>query len=254
MRSKVLSMSLEGWKAIFETGGVILLFLTFVFGAGLLIVSNRINALQDEQLREFDKKLTDARTELGKQQERAANAEHDAAEAKTTAATVNERTLTLQKAAADAKTAQQKVEIDLAKQQEKTAMAERSLLQLQRRIEPRRISADEKTRLVETLSRGPKGKVSINCVLGDGEGQAFANDIDGVLKASGWESTGVSQSAYSGGNPVGFGIIIRSAMNAPPYAIALQHAFFSVGIPLAGVENSQLPEGAVEIVVGNKPN
>jgi hypothetical protein len=68
-------MSLEGWKTFFEVGGVTLLFLTFVFGAGALFTSTRINARQAEELRQFDKKLTDAQTELGKQQERAATAE-----------------------------------------------------------------------------------------------------------------------------------------------------------------------------------
>jgi hypothetical protein len=43
-------MFLEWWKAFSEVGGVILLFLTFVFGAGALITNNRINAVQDERL------------------------------------------------------------------------------------------------------------------------------------------------------------------------------------------------------------
>jgi len=76
-------MSLEGWKAAFEIVGVILLGLTFLAGAGVLITSNRVNARQAERLRQFDQDLTGAKTELGKQQERAAKAEHDAADAKT---------------------------------------------------------------------------------------------------------------------------------------------------------------------------
>ena len=55
---------------------------------------------------------------------------------------------TLQTAASDAKAAQQKVEIELSKQQEKTANAERALLALQRRMEPRRISSDQRIRLI----------------------------------------------------------------------------------------------------------
>lgn len=68
-------MSLEGWKAIFEISGVILLFLTFVSGAGILLTSTRINERQAGQLREFNAKLTAAQTELSQQQERAAKAE-----------------------------------------------------------------------------------------------------------------------------------------------------------------------------------
>jgi len=54
---------------------VILLFLTFIFGAGALYTATQLNALQDAQLRQFDKDLTGAKTELGNQQERAAHAE-----------------------------------------------------------------------------------------------------------------------------------------------------------------------------------
>jgi uncharacterized protein HemX len=68
-------MSLEDWNLIFEIGGVVLLFLTFLFGAGVLYTSKQINARQAVQLREFEKQLTDAKTEMSRQQERAANAE-----------------------------------------------------------------------------------------------------------------------------------------------------------------------------------
>ena len=73
-------MSLESVKSFFETGGVVLLFLTFVFGTGALFTSNRINKAQEEKLRVFDAQLTEARTGLAKQQERAALAETALAE------------------------------------------------------------------------------------------------------------------------------------------------------------------------------
>jgi hypothetical protein len=53
-------MSLESWKSFFEIGGVVLLLLTFVFGAGALIATRRVNEIQAGQLREFDKELTAA--------------------------------------------------------------------------------------------------------------------------------------------------------------------------------------------------
>lgn len=61
--------SLEFWKNAFEISGVILLLLTFFAGAGVLWFSRRVNEIQAEQLRQFDKGLTDAKTELGKQQD-----------------------------------------------------------------------------------------------------------------------------------------------------------------------------------------
>ena len=68
-------MPLEEVKSIFEIAGVILLFLTFVVGAGVLLIGNKINERQAERLRQFDKDLTEAKAALTKQQERAIEAE-----------------------------------------------------------------------------------------------------------------------------------------------------------------------------------
>src|SRR5450755_1428764 len=75
-------MSLEGWKALFEIGGVILLGVTFVFGTGALYFSHRVNTVQEEHLRQFDKDLTDAKIALSEQQTRAAMAEKELLELK----------------------------------------------------------------------------------------------------------------------------------------------------------------------------
>ena len=96
----------------------------------------------------------------------------------------------LQREAADARTAQQHVEIELAKQQERAAKAEKDLADLHGRIKPRRLGADQQADLIRLLSGPPRGAIGIVCVMGDGEGYAFANDIDTVLKASGWTVEG----------------------------------------------------------------
>jgi hypothetical protein len=74
-------MSLEFWKSLFEIGGVILLLLTFIFGSGALFTTSRLNKQQAAKLRAFDRDLTDAKTELGRQQERTAKAEKAASDA-----------------------------------------------------------------------------------------------------------------------------------------------------------------------------
>ena len=68
-------MSVELWKTIFDWSAVVLVGLTFVAGAGGLIVGRILTDRQADQLREFDQGLTAAKTELGKQQTRAAEAE-----------------------------------------------------------------------------------------------------------------------------------------------------------------------------------
>lgn len=110
-------MSLEGWKAFFEGGGVGLLFFTFLFGAGALLTTRRLNERQAAQLRQFEKDLTDARTKLGEQQERAAVAEkalrdvtNTAGEANERAAVANLRASRLEKETEDERMARVKIE------------------------------------------------------------------------------------------------------------------------------------------------
>src|SRR5215469_12992487 len=86
---RISSMTVEGAKSIFDWGTVILAFLTFAFGAGVLITGNIINKQQAEKQRQFDKDLTSAKeqlvassTEMAKQQERAATAEKELLELK----------------------------------------------------------------------------------------------------------------------------------------------------------------------------
>src|SRR5258708_37451565 len=73
--SRRSSMTVEGIKTIFDWIVVVLAGLTFVSIAVVLITGNIINKRQAAQLRDFDAGLTAAKTELGKQQERAATAE-----------------------------------------------------------------------------------------------------------------------------------------------------------------------------------
>ncbi len=51
-------MTVEGLKTVFDWIAVILLFLTFAAGFGVLITGNIINKRQEQQLRQFDRDLT----------------------------------------------------------------------------------------------------------------------------------------------------------------------------------------------------
>lgn len=93
---KTFLMSTEAWKAFFDWGTVVLIGFTFVFGAGALITGKILSDRQDEQLRQFDKDMTDAKVGLATQQERAANAERAAGEASQRAAEANERAASLE--------------------------------------------------------------------------------------------------------------------------------------------------------------
>lgn len=68
-------MSVEAWKTLFDILTVVLLLLTFAVGAGALYFGNRVDEKQKAQLRQFDKDLTEAKTQLSLQRTRAAEAE-----------------------------------------------------------------------------------------------------------------------------------------------------------------------------------
>ena len=154
----------------------------------------------------------------------------------------------LEKAASDALAAQQQVELDLNKQKEAAANAERSLLELQRRIAPRRITPEQKSRLVTLLKNGAKGDLYVQCASTAREATDFANEIRDILVAAGFETPGVGR-IMSPDRVPGVAIVVHTAANAPAHAAAIQRAFFSVGIPLEGIESHIFGPGQVQIIV-----
>ena len=69
-----MSMSVESLKAFFDVGTVALLFLTFAFGAGVLITGNIINERQAAQLRQFTNDLKDKDVKIAQANRLAADA------------------------------------------------------------------------------------------------------------------------------------------------------------------------------------
>jgi hypothetical protein len=72
---RVRSVTAESWKTAFEIIGIVLLGLTFVDGGMVWFFNRRVNQQQATKLRAFQQDLTEAKTELSRQQERAATAE-----------------------------------------------------------------------------------------------------------------------------------------------------------------------------------
>ena len=227
-------MSLEGWKAFFEIGGVILLFLTFVFGAGALLTSTRINTQQAERLRNFDSALTDAKFELSEQQERTADAERDAAEAK--------------KAADDERLAR---------------------LRLQQEIAPRRLTGQQRTELTNLLKSFPDAvQVAIVSVFLDGESSDFADDLNAAIMAANWKTTRIRNRLTSK-----FGVSVGVVEGTPetdqsgrPIASLKQrltNALRTIGVPCQDVTfgpgdlttiNPAFERGVIYLVIEKKPS
>jgi hypothetical protein len=75
-------MSLESWKSFFEIGGVILLLLTILFGAGALITANHIHTIQEKELTELKLKAAEANDRATKNEQEAARLAKEAEEAR----------------------------------------------------------------------------------------------------------------------------------------------------------------------------
>ncbi len=222
---------------------VVFTVLAAIAGVFALYFASRLSVAKDADLDRF-------KTESAKV---IASADARAAEANKKAAEAGEGTAKALSGAAEANERASRLELESLHQRERAAKAEKELLELQERIRHRSITAEQRGRLIAVLRDLPKGQVSVTCVLGDGEGLAFANQVVDVLKSAGWPVDGTNQGAFAPNNPVGFFVRVRNAANAPAHAHALLEAFNSVGIKLDGAQNPALDEKTVEIVVGNKP-
>jgi hypothetical protein len=157
----------------------------------------------------------------------------------------------LRKDANATKAIQQMVETKLAEQTERTATAERTLLEVQEKVKKRTLSLDRETFLVNVLQElHTKLVVTIDCIAGDSDGLAAADQFDEVLVAAGWRSGGISIETFWH-NPVGLSLIFGK--NADPSAGFLQRAFALAGLPLQLVEDDSVQGPDVEIMIGSRP-
>ena len=159
----------------------------------------------------------------------------------------------LEKQAADAKAAQQRVETDLSKQRERTAIAERSLLELQEKVRPRRLSEEQKQTLVKLLSSEVPIEPRVFCAMDAPDGQVFKDDFVDVFRRLGWtiSPNNTGRQIYSS-HLTGILIVVKDANNIPPQSRALHDALRAIGINAPGSTDSNLPNNTFEIRIGSK--
>jgi hypothetical protein len=143
------------------------------------------------------------------------------------------------------------LETNLSKQRELAAKAERDLLELQERLKPRTLSAEQRRTLVATLRRARKGPVEIARLMGDSEASAFGTQLNEALEASGWRTGGLS-TVLPGEDVTGVVILISDAADPPAHTEAIEGALQSVGILSVRRTRPGVPEGTVRIWVGHK--
>jgi hypothetical protein len=115
----------------------------------------------------------------------------------------------------------------------------------------RTLSTEQRDKLIKFLNPLPKGKITITSVLGDGESYKFANELNTILKASGWQTDGVNQAVFNGA-PVGLIVQIKNRVNIPPHAMSLINALNYIGIQPTGEVNLQNPDQSVSLIVGHR--
>ena len=224
-------MSLDSLKIWFEIIGIFAVGVTFICGTFALVLGNRINKQQSAQLRGFDQGLTEAKTELGKQQERAAKADERAS--KIEAGNLQLQT-DLANATAESRSKQAALEIEQRKTAEAQQKAAEAQLALKKAVElaatPRRIILgsrvvneynDQEVRAAAFQELGKYADTpAVILYIQDEEAQILANDIRGALIHAGWKSVSVLSLA-STPVPLGFvmeGVRIRTWLdgeNAP---------------------------------------
>ena len=100
----------------------------------------------------------------------------------------NRRALALGNAQADLRAAvDRKFALELSKQQERTAIAERRLEEVRQQAGPRRLTTIQRAALIERL-RTAKGSLVIVSALQDADSSDFADDFDSALREAGWET------------------------------------------------------------------
>jgi hypothetical protein len=104
--------------------------------------------------------------------------------------------------------------------------------------QPRTLKSRDATASVAAAQQYKGTKVDLTCLMGDGEGIAFAHELKALLEDAGWQVEGVNQAVFSG--PVE-GIVLR-CQGAEPAAwlTAVGNAILGSGIKASGQYNSDL--------------
>lgn len=273
--------SLESWVDIANIGVVAALALSFVFGGASIFLSRRLSKQRDAQSAR-EKLASDEKVEAAKAdavranteavriesegKERVAKVEAEAKEKIAELTTEAERAKA-ERAEADkqieiakadvTKAARQTAEISLRVEEEarKRAEAEKALLELQERVKPRHLTAQQRKQLIEVLKKNPSNLEVINCVLADAESCAFATELNAVFKEAGWTTGGVVSFAFAFMTevPVGLEVWAQGFEPAPPQVGIIDAAFKSAGLRATGRIDPSRRVGQIKLIVGAKP-
>lgn len=228
--------SLETASSWFNISVVVLTLLLAIAGFFAWYFSTKLGTMKDEALTRFK---TEAGREIASAGARAAEANKTAAEAGAQVAAANERTKIL--------------ELEVPKQRERAAKAEKALLELQEKLKDRHLTAPQRVDLIKFLNRSSDGAIEVICAGGQNpEPCLFASEIVEILKSTGWTVSFSNGNLFLGGVPP-VGLTIQIDGQAPPRATALWQAFENIGLAASITGKEGRVSDKILLIVGSKP-
>ncbi len=222
-------MSVEALKSFFDSAAVVLLFLTFLAGMGVLLTGNVINKRQESKLHQFDKDLTAAKSDLAKQQERAATAEG--------------RIALADQHAEEAKAKAEEFRLDIAKANKAAEDERMARVKLQERVAWRTISPTEIARIGSKLRIHQGIHIYVGTLAGNEEAVSFSEDIADIIKAAGWTFPGVTPYGNLGVQRTGLRISTTRDAQSRAAAMALRAELDQLGFSPRYDEADKVTEG-----------
>jgi hypothetical protein len=149
------------------------------------------------------------------------------------------------------------INLEAEQQREKTAMAERALLELQERARPRTIDAEGRKAIIDWLEIGGPYNAPIDFEFVGGsttEPGEFTRALADVIRAAGWK-VGIIDGGPALGTPAR-GVIIRISDigGVDEQARTLQNALAKGGIDARLAKNRErFKPGEISVMVGLKP-
>ena len=172
--------SVYRWVA---AGYIVSLLLAALFSYLLWVAGNKV---QETMSREADEKIQESRERIAELNKQSETLKADAAAARVQIVDGNAEAARANAQAAKANERADRLELETAKQREKTAEAERALLELQERIKDRHLTTAQRAAIAQKLASAPKGRISVSCLGGTLEPCAYAAEFVELLRSSGW--------------------------------------------------------------------
>lgn len=141
-----------------------------------------------------------------------------------------------------------KGEETVAKLQIEAADAQRELLKVRNKIQPRRFTGKQIAIILESLKANPE-TISISYLSHDAESNKFAKQIAEIFKKAGWSVSNFGSLIVNGPTPVGLIIFLHDKQSIPSWALTLTHTFSKVGFSVDIMEGI----GIIGLAVGAKP-